>query len=226
MEKLLPSLLLKRDFASIVPFALEASDTLVLDLSVNNLALDEVSLWETEKFDKWLKSLLAKHQKKAAIGGYLENRRIYRRSQHFEGRSIHLGVDIWAEAGTPVFAPYDAVVHSFQNNTAWGDYGPTIILAHQIEDFYLYTLYGHLSLQSLEGLYEGKQIKQGEQFADLGDFPINGDWSPHLHFQCITDLMGKKGDFYGVCNPQEKEKFAAICPNPNLILKSSLLEKS
>lgn len=210
-------------FAPIVPFTLEKSDTILLDLSVDNLELDKVSLWETKKFDTWLKRFLKKHKKKAAIGGYLENRRIYQRSPHFEGRSIHLGVDIWAEAGTPVFAPFDAVVHSFQNNTAWGDYGPTIILEHQIDEIHFYTLYGHLSLSSLEGLYEGKNIEKGSQFAEFGDFPINGDWSPHLHFQIITDLLGKKGDFYGVCTPEEQEKFAKICPNPNLILQSSLL---
>lgn len=211
-------------FAPIVPFLLEETDTMLLDLSAENSALDEVNLWETEAFDLWLRDLLRKKHKQAAIGGYLENRRIYQRSKHFEGRSIHLGVDIWAEAGTPIYAPAQAWVHSFQNNTAWGDYGPTIILEHQVNGMCFYTLYGHLSISSLEGLYEGKEIAKGSQFAEFGNFPINGDWSPHLHFQIITDLLGKKGDFFGVCTPKEKEYFAAICPNPNLILKSPLLE--
>ena len=215
--------LLQEKFASIVPFRLDETDTIALDLSVNNTALDQINLWDTQTFDYWLKNFLQKNNKKAAIGGYLENRRIYRRSKHFEGRSIHLGVDIWAEAGTPVFAPTDAKVHSFQNNTAWGDYGPTIILEHCVAGSIFYTLYGHLSLHSLKGLYEGKELTRGSQFAEFGNFTENGDWSPHLHFQVITDLLGKKGDFYGVCSPQEQEKFAQICPNPNLILKSPLL---
>jgi len=220
---LLTKSLSQAHFASIVPFRLDETDTMVLDLSIDNTILDKVNLWQTAEFDRWLKQLLQKNHKQAAIGGYLENRRIYRRSKHFEGRSIHLGIDIWAEAGTPVFAPIDAEVHSFQNNTAWGDYGPTIILEHCVAGSIFYTLYGHLSLRSLEGLYEGKELTRGSQFAELGNFPENGDWSPHLHFQVITDLLGKKGDFYGVCSPQEQEKFAQICPNPNLILKSSLL---
>ena len=215
--------LLQEKFASIVPFRLDETDTIALDLSVNNTALDQINLWDTQTFDYWLKNFLQKNNKKAAIGGYLENRRIYRRSKHFEGRSIHLGIDIWAKAGTPVFAPTDAKVHSFQNNTAWGDYGPTIILEHCVAGSIFYTLYGHLSLHSLKGLYEGKELTRGSQFAEFGNFPENGDWSPHLHFQIITDLLGKKGDFYGVCSPQEQEKFAQICPNPNLILKSPLL---
>lgn len=218
--------LLQESFAPIVPFLLEEADTMLLDLSVENPALDKVNLWETKAFDLWLKERLQNNHKQAAIGGYLENRRIYQRSEHFEGRSIHLGIDIWAEAGTPIYSPAQARVHSFQNNTAWGDYGPTIILEHKIQKTCFYTLYGHLSLHSLEGLYEGKEIAKGSQFAEFGDFPINGDWSPHLHFQIITDLLGRKGDFYGVCTPQEKEEFATICPNPNLILKSPLLSMS
>jgi murein DD-endopeptidase MepM/ murein hydrolase activator NlpD len=117
----------------------------------------------------------------------------------------------------------EALVHSFQNNTAWSDYGPTIILEHSLSNQRFFTLYGHLSLESLEGLYEGKRIEKGEKIAEFGNYPINGDWSPHLHFQIILDLLGKKGDFFGVCTPQEQEVFAKICPNPNLILRSELL---
>jgi murein DD-endopeptidase MepM/ murein hydrolase activator NlpD len=210
-------------FAPIVPFSLDRNDTLLLDLSVSNKELEQVNLWQTTAFNQWLKNLLHQHKKKTAIGGYLENRRIYQRSQHFEGRSIHLGIDIWAEAGTPIFAPLEALVHSFQNNTAWSDYGPTIILEHSLSNQRFFTLYGHLSLESLEGLYEGKRIEKGEKIAEFGNYPINGDWSPHLHFQIILDLLGKKGDFFGVCTPQEQEVFAKICPNPNLILRSELL---
>lgn len=219
----LKTILQNTSFAPIVPFALNESDTLPLDLSVDNSDLEKVDLWNTEAFDKWLKNLLKSRRKKAAIGGYLENRRIYQRSEHFQGRSIHLGIDIWAEAGTPIFAPYDARVHSFQNNTAWGDYGPTIILEHTIGEVTFFTLYGHLSVESLEGLYEGKIIRKAEHFATFGSFPINGDWSPHLHFQVITNLLGKKGDFFGVCTIQEKNQFANLCPNPNYILKSPLI---
>ncbi|MCU0440560.1 MAG: peptidoglycan DD-metalloendopeptidase family protein [Raineya sp.] len=215
-------------FAPVTPFKLDETDTIVLDLSASNTELSDAFNWDTATFDKWLKNTLVSHQKKAAIGGYLEKRGIYRRSEHFgsevEARNIHLGIDIWAEAGTPIFAPYHGKIHSFQNNNNFGDYGPTIILEHTIEELTFYTLYGHLSLESLDGKTEGQTIEQGEQFADFGDFPINGDWSPHLHFQVILDLQGKKGDFFGVCEESQIEFYQKICPNSNFIIQSNLIK--
>ena len=73
-------------------------------------------------------------------------------------------------------------------------------------------------MECLEGLYEGKNIEAGEKIAEFGNYPINGNWSPHLHFQVITDVMGKKGDFPGVCEPSRKDEYAKICPNANLLL--------
>jgi murein DD-endopeptidase MepM/ murein hydrolase activator NlpD len=57
-----------------------------------------------------------------------------------EERNIHIGLDLWIDAGTPVFSALDGRVHSFQNNDSLGNYGPTIILEHQVEDltFILY----------------------------------------------------------------------------------------
>ncbi|MCB0062892.1 MAG: aminotransferase class III-fold pyridoxal phosphate-dependent enzyme, partial [Caldilineaceae bacterium] len=82
-----------------------------------------------------------------------------------------------------------------------------------------YTLYGHLSEDSLEGLYPGKIIPKGEQFAAMGDYPINGDWPPHLHFQIITDLLGTSCGFNGVAAPSERAVWLSLCPDPNLILQ-------
>jgi len=80
-----------------------------------------------------------------------------------------LGIDITAIAGTEIFAPLEGSVHSFQNNSSFGDYGPTIILEHNLDGEIFYTLYGHLSLNSLDELSEGKEIKKGQKIAELGD---------------------------------------------------------
>ena len=82
----------------------------------------------------------------------------------------------------------NAVVHSFKNNMNHGDYGPTIILEHKITGVTFYTLYGHLSLKSIQNLEIGKRFKQGEKIATLGDASINGDYPPHLHFQIIIEI--------------------------------------
>jgi peptidoglycan LD-endopeptidase LytH len=36
----------------------------------------------------------------------------------------------------------------------------------------------------------------------------------------MTNMLGFEGDFPGVCTASELEKFKAICPDPNLIIRS------
>jgi hypothetical protein len=47
-----------------------------------------------------------------------------------ERRTLHLGLDLFAPADTPVFAPLAGTVHSFAINPAPQDYGGVIILKH------------------------------------------------------------------------------------------------
>ena len=198
------------------------SNALLLDFSASNpdLAPNRVpplDLTNTAVFTTYVFGKLRAARAEAGIGGYNEHRVIYRRSEHFTGaapREIHLGVDIWAKAGTPVFAPKDGMVHSFQDNARFGDYGPTIILQHDLNGKTVYSLYGHLTRKSLEGLYEGREFGAGDKLAEIGPYPENGDWPPHLHFQLITDLLGHWGDFPGVCSVADREQFLSICPDP------------
>jgi murein DD-endopeptidase MepM/ murein hydrolase activator NlpD len=156
---------------------------------------------------------------KVAMGGYGEHRAIYQRSEHFNAldeatnRCIHLGVDLWTSAGTPVYVPLEGKIHSFRYNDQFLDYGATIILEHCLEDTIFYSLYGHLSLISLEGLYEGKPVEGGELLATLGDRTENGGWSPHLHLQLIRDLGDWKGDYPGVATRLEAAGYLENCPN-------------
>src|SRR5436305_1530804 len=163
------------------------------------------------------------------IARYNEARPIYTSDQYkLEGndgpewRTVHIGLDIFMEAGSPILAPLDGVVHSFRNNDSPLDYGPTIILQHAVSDkdtqLIFYTLYGHLSADSLEGLYEGKHIALGTPFCKIGNYPVNGRWPPHLHFQIITDLLDRTGEFPGVARPSQRAVWLSVSPDPNLIV--------
>lgn len=152
-------------------------------------------------------------------GGYLENRSIYDspvfRPEGEMPRSLHLGLDVFAPAGTLVYAPLEGFIHSFQINGGELDYGPTILLQHEIsEDLIFWTLYGHLSEGSLFGVDEGDFVSAGETLGELGTRHENGGWAPHLHFQVILDIGDWKGDFPGVCRVSERQKWEAICPSP------------
>ncbi|MGB5419180.1 peptidoglycan DD-metalloendopeptidase family protein [Algibacter sp.] len=195
-----------------------------IDLSETNDILNKVDMSSSSKLEVFVNDHIKKHEAQIAYGGYLELRNIYKRSNHFNGqaaeeRNIHLGIDLWCDAERPIYAPLEGVVHSFKNNTNYGDYGPTIILKHHIKGVAFYTLYGHLSLTSIKNLKVGQPFKKGDKIAALGDASVNGDYSPHLHFQIIKDLQGYKGDYPGVCSKLDLEFYKDNCPDPNLLLK-------
>ena len=157
------------------------------------------------------------------IGRYRENRICYQSDQYKvvnEARSQHLGIDLFAKAGTKIFAPMNGIIHSFNNNDQSLDYGPTIILEHRPQfNIHFYTLYGHMSYESLEDLYIGKKIQKNSLIGKIGNFSINGGWIPHLHFQIIFDLLDQTGNYFGVVQPSQWNIWTSICPNPNLILQ-------
>jgi murein DD-endopeptidase MepM/ murein hydrolase activator NlpD len=128
-------------------------------------------------------------------------------------------MDLWAKAETPVLAALDGKVHSFNYNAGIGNYGPTIILEHKIHGHTLYTLYGHLAMESIEDIEIGDTYKEGQQLATLGDAAVNGDYAPHLHLQIILDIEDHFGDYPGVCTKSDLDHYLKNCPDPNLLLK-------
>lgn len=136
-----------------------------------------------------------------------------------EPRRLHIGLDVWGAALTPVFAFMGGMVHSFAFNNRFGDYGATIILSHQLEGITFYTLYGHLSLRDINAVNEGDYFVRGQEFAHFGEKHENGHWPPHLHFQLICDMELYDGDYPGVCRYSERERYLDNCPNPDLILQ-------
>ncbi|GEC79765.1 peptidoglycan DD-metalloendopeptidase family protein [Flavobacterium aquatile] len=208
----------------VIDYSIDYSDYVAVDLSASNVELSKLNITDALAFENYIEEYLTKNNAKVAFGGYQEIRNLYKRSTVFNAensdeRNIHIGLDLWIKAGTSVLAALDGTIHSFQNNTALGDYGPTIILEHELEELKFYTLYGHLSLDSLKDKQIGSKIKKGEVIAALGSPPINGDYAPHLHFQIIIDIENKVGDYPGVCNIKDLEFYSENCPDPNLLLK-------
>jgi len=221
---------MRSEIKPVVDFDVELDRVYPFDFSASNTELSDEILDDTNLFSNWVNTKLLIHHARYGIGGYNEHRTIYSRSAHFssaeEPRRLHLGVDIWAPAATPIYNFHEAVVHSFANNDHFGDYGATIILQYDFSGFIFYALYGHLSLASLNELFPGKIIAAGEQFAHLGNASENGNWPPHLHFQLILDMEGKVGDYPGVCRFSERAKYLANCPDPNLILEQTFAIKT
>jgi peptidoglycan LD-endopeptidase LytH len=209
-------------FQSVVPFNSSTDRLLKLDFTAQNADLTAPLLEDTEAFSEYIEKKLSDGYT-YGVGGYNEHRTVYSRSSVFdaeeEPRRLHLGIDIWGPAGTPIFAPMDGVVHGFAFNDNFGDYGATIILQHSLEGVEFFTLYGHLSLADISSLKEHQFIPGGTEFAHFGAAAENGHWPPHLHFQVIQNLNENKGDYPGVCKFSEKDIYLSNCPDPDLILQ-------
>jgi peptidoglycan LD-endopeptidase LytH len=220
------------DFCPVINFNAAKEKIAPINLSKTNTELTEEVYSDTKAFSNYIDNIKKEQGAKFLIGGYAELRDMYKRSLLFdeekkygiekpvaeEPRRLHIGTDIWGDAGTKIFVPVGGTVHSFAFNNNFGDYGATIILQHQLDTVVFHTLYGHLSLADLAPLQIGKYVGRGELLAHFGAAKDNGNWPPHLHFQIISDMRLYKGDYPGVCKVSESEKYLSNCPNPDLIL--------
>ena len=210
---------------TVIDASIPKSEYVPINLSTTNPDLKHFNSSSSKACQDYISTFLKKKNKTIAYGGYLEKRNLYKRSKTFNQqnseneRNIHLGIDLWIDAETKVLSPFNGVIHSFKNNIGFGDYGPTIIVKHDINSVEFYTLYGHLSRHSLSNLTIGETIRQGDVLGQLGTAKVNGDYAPHLHFQIIKDLQNNHGDYPGVISGIDLEYYKNNCPDPNLVLK-------
>jgi len=187
---------------------------------------------DLELFGFKIDQLQRQYPDKIIAGGYLEPRAVYTTSAYDkignsgpESRCIHLGIDYWLPANTPVHTLLDSEVVIAVNDAGDKEYGGLVVLKHSIEKLTFYTLYGHLSIDSATRHQVGDSILKGELIGDLGDYPENGNWSPHLHFQIMLSLFDHNDDYPGVAYHKQINVWKSICPDPNLLFRSNSLNE-
>ncbi|WP_295314040.1 aminotransferase class III-fold pyridoxal phosphate-dependent enzyme [Roseobacter sp.] len=160
------------------------------------------------------------------LGYYREPRLIYtdrafRKGRYKAGdrRSVHMAVDVFAPADTPVHAPLKGEVVIAENRENPLDYGGMIILRHETpQGDVFFTLYGHLDPEFVYRLGPGKIIGRGQAFCSLGAQAVNGGWAPHLHFQLLMTGDGMAPTWPGVADPDDLQMWEQLCPNPACLL--------
>jgi murein DD-endopeptidase MepM/ murein hydrolase activator NlpD len=189
------------DFAKVMPYPENPDDRFVFDF--------------TDGYDpEFIR------QKEWGIGKYNEKRaNMYVAPQYNNERNIHMGIDIWAKAGEPVFSFYEGTVAYKQDNNQQGNYGPTIVLRYKIDGTVLYALYGHLSRASLQMLSFGEIVRKGQRIGELGQEEVNGGWIPHLHFQLSLEDPGE-ADMPGVVSADDREQALQTYPDPRIVLRN------
>ena len=198
-----------------------------LDLSISSSFLGQSSEFnDLDWFDYEINKIQKENPKKIISGGYLEPRSLYTDSSYEkignsgpESRCIHLGVDFWITANSPIHTFLDGEVVVSFNDLGYKKYGGLVILKHNEDGIFFFTLYGHLSYSTIDKLKVGDQLKKGDQIGFIGNSIENGGWSPHLHFQIILNLLNYKNDFPGVAYHNQIKIWKSICPDPNLLFK-------
>jgi murein DD-endopeptidase MepM/ murein hydrolase activator NlpD len=102
-----------------------------------------------------------------------------------EGRTFHLGLDIFAKKQEPVFAPCAGEIVRSEYEPGLHNYGNYLILRPD-DPSLPYIFFGHLAADK-RGV---GHVNAGAQIARLGSFENleNGGWSIHLHLQLLTEL--------------------------------------
>jgi 4-aminobutyrate aminotransferase-like enzyme/Ser/Thr protein kinase RdoA (MazF antagonist) len=204
------------------------SSRVVLDLSVGSPDLPgDPANMGTEELTRLLSEKMKESGAAVGIGRYDEARLLYTGESPAppadelpEHRTVHLGLDIFLEAGSAVLAPLDGTVHSFGDGSDDAGGGPTVILEHATAGegaATFFTLYSNLSRDSLKNFSQGDRVRRGAVLGRVGISSENGNRPPHLHFQVVSDLMGRKGNFPHAARPGEREVWLGFCPDPNLV---------
>lgn len=200
---------------------IDESQTLAL---LTSGQLPDMPPFSDRAFDGWFAEQ-AQGRLLYGLGSYLEKRSVYATPLFAdvaspEWRTMHLGIDVFASAGTPVYAPLAGRVLHLTYNADLLDYGHTLILEHDAAGVPFYTLYGHLGASLPSLLTKGQTVAPGQLIAHLGDWHENGGWAAHIHFQLMTDMLDQNsGNFFGVGHESLVDVWSEICLDPNLILR-------
>lgn len=212
--------------APLLGAALPLARAAVIDLSVaGDLASGDPSANRAGPLTARIRAQLAASAAPIGYGGWGEARALYTEAAFQPGRlgeearSIHLGVDISAPVGSPLYAPHAGIVHAVEAAPSEQDYGHLLVLRHQTDEGEaFYSLYGHLDHEVLGRWQLGQSVAAGQCIGHIGSVADNGGWWPHVHVQLILDLLDGPANFDGACRPSEQATWLALCPDPAALL--------
>jgi 4-aminobutyrate aminotransferase-like enzyme/Ser/Thr protein kinase RdoA (MazF antagonist) len=201
--------------------ALERKGLVPLGDAGDPIAIASAAREPQQAQDLWL-SYAAAHGIDLGIGPWCEERSIYTTeafaSRLVEGqrRTLHIGLDLFVAAGTPVRAPLAGKVVDFYLTNLPLDYGCAVLLEHEPEPgLRFYSLWGHLAAKTASGLKIGDWIAAGQVFAWIGDTHENGNWLPHLHLQLVSYRPRSADDVIGAGESVFRDVWADLFPDPS-----------
>jgi 4-aminobutyrate aminotransferase-like enzyme/Ser/Thr protein kinase RdoA (MazF antagonist) len=133
--------------------------------------------------------------------------------------TIHLGVDVYAEADTEVRAPLPATVLRVTHGNAVSGSGATVILRHRWgDDGSCFTIYRHLLVESVSGLVAGQHVESGRVIGRTGSSEPGTRTPAPLHFQLATDLLDREEGPPAMVPMAHRQVWRGLSPSPNMLL--------
>jgi murein DD-endopeptidase MepM/ murein hydrolase activator NlpD len=166
-EDLDPSTILVQDYQD-----------LVRDMHVEINAIDRASHTQRDSFSSIFSQLEGKRNLLASTPsirpakGWISSRFGYRESPFTGRREFHRGIDIAAQAGTPITAPADGII-TFAGDK--GLMGNMVTIEH---GFGMVTRYGHTQKILIK---KGDRVKRGQEIALVGN--TGRSTGPHVHYE-------------------------------------------
>jgi 4-aminobutyrate aminotransferase-like enzyme/Ser/Thr protein kinase RdoA (MazF antagonist) len=192
----------RAEFASVVDVPIEAPPP-VVDLSpASELWRD--GGWMTAQACR--RAVSERLRDGYGLGRYGEARLMYSQTNSAaEPGTVHLGVDVFAPAGTPVRAPFEGVIERIEGNRLCLRHGPGLrVVLGRIQP----------------SVRAGERVARGQTLGAVAEAATGEPLPAHLH--CQLDLRGP-GEPAGpplpaLIPPGEREVWLSLCPDPNLVL--------
>lgn len=126
-----------------------------------------------------------------------------------QGRTVHMGVDIFSRDLESVHAPCDGVIVRTGYEEGSHSFGHYAIL-RPTDKSLPYFFFGHLNSDPIAL----RSVKAGDTIGRLGDFQENGGWSRHLHLQLFRDLPRDDENLVGYLSQADFKTDPARFPDP------------
>lgn len=189
---------------------------------MKNLTDEEIK--DQKKFNEKISSFRSKSNSTILYSWYLEKRlRLFSvlgfNQMISEKRYYHLWIDLSVLVWTQVFCPLDWEVFEFWYEEWEWNYWWYIILKHNFDWIKFYSLYWHLSYESIKLKYWDK-IKAWNKMWIIWNYNENWWYFHHLHLQIITEKW-KENWFFSkwYCTKEQLKTIENYTPNPLYIFR-------
>lgn len=161
---------------------------------------------------KFNNAAIAQCNTRYLVSQYAEDRvaMLYDTPAGKEGRTFHMGIDIFATNLEPVRSPCSGRIVRSGYEDGYGEYGNYVILKPDGIDYYIF--FGHLANDRIET----GTIRTGQLLGHLGDYlhNENGGWSRHLHVQILQELPSQGSTPIGYSAGEDLNINMGLFPDP------------